>query len=137
MKIIRTVGNLIISLVLPVTFVCQLDKPPRYVDNYFLYHTYAVQHHEMCAGSTLRDPHEKEAAVHALISYLRDGPNSPWSAFSFPDFPPMRLRDYWASVLAQLVDTPLHLNTGDSSEERDAKINVLLREAVDSLKSPE
>ena len=77
---------------------------------------------------TLRDGVSKKAAMQMIAKRLtEDCPD-----LSRPYFPeagrvnPLRTKDFWAIVLANLAGKELHLYKLDSPENRDRKINQLL-----------
>lgn len=112
---------------------CSCVSVPQYLDDYFIEHGTAVEHNEIVASAELKDKKQKTEAIAALKCYLEEQPSAlPTKVDDQPLASPIaaariRARDYWASLLAQLTNTPLHLRTRVSEVERDREIQELLK----------
>ena len=120
---------MLVGLLATLTGGCKTGNVPRFVDAYFTNEVLAVQHNEIFAGAILRDQRNMKDAVAALRAYLEGRQAAPAAAVAYWPMGSerVRARDYWASVLSQLTNVPLHLSMNNSDEERDRKINEFLK----------
>ena len=122
----------VLSLVLGAAG-CSVNKPKtRFVDEHFNYAPIIViLHHQIYANYELKDGESKTAAIHDLLSYLKNDHPVLQSKLSDLDFSlikqtQVRSRDYWALVLSNMAGEELSLIESDTFKQRDLKINAFV-----------
>lgn len=89
---------------------------------------FAVSHGQIFAIPTLKPNISKFTSVAIIAAYLRREPGACMTRCEYWSLVPDRIRsrDYWALVLAQIVNKPLQIMADDSDNDRDLKIDELL-----------
>jgi len=101
----------------------------RHVEDFFSSYGFGVMHHEIIASGVLKEPSQREILLSDIIGYLDGRPGATLIVSSwFATNPPVRGRDFCASMASSYSGVPLHIFTYDSDEERDRKIGEFLTE---------
>jgi hypothetical protein len=122
----------IAMLSLAITGCAHQQAPTFVLDDHFEGGSVLIQHWQYYVKSELRDPRERDVVVKALTRYVRgEDPHIVTRLGHGDDVitqlkPQIRPKDYWALVLADLLNRELILFGYDSDGERDRKIQAML-----------
>lgn len=91
----------------------------------------SMNHMQYAVHATLRSATDNRKAAMEITAYLEHHDDRVQTNLPSPSmqlFPPLRSREFWALVLAELDNRPLILLASDSDQLRESKILLLLRD---------